>query len=122
VIAVEGDRVAARFARRNAREHRFKQLEVVSRAVEGWIGELPEKAERVIVDPPRSGLSKPVRAALHSRPPLRLTYVSCHAGTLARDLRELGTLYAIEELVLLDLFPQTGHMEVVAQLVLREGA
>ncbi len=122
VTAVEGDRVAARFARRNAREHRFKQLEVVSRAVEGWIGELPEKAERVIVDPPRSGLSRPVRAALHSRPPLRLTYVSCHAGTLARDLRELGTLYAIEELVLLDLFPQTGHMEVVAQLVLREGA
>lgn len=119
VTAVEGDRVATRFARRNAREHRFKQLEVVSRAVEGWINELPEGAERVIVDPPRSGLSRPVRAVLRNKAPARLTYVSCHAGTLARDLRELAVVYEIEELVLLDLFPQTGHMEVVAQLVRR---
>lgn len=119
VTAVEGDRVAVRFARRNAREHRFKQLEVVSRAVEGWINELPEGAERVIVDPPRSGLSRPVRAVLGNKAPARLTYVSCHAGTLARDLRELAVVYEIEELVLLDLFPQTGHMEVVAQLVRR---
>jgi len=119
VTAVEGDRVAARFARRNARDHRFKQLEVVVRAVEGWIDELPEKAERVIVDPPRSGLSKRVRAVLGAKAPGRLTYVSCHAGTLARDLRVLSELYSIEELVLLDLFPQTGHMEVVAQLLRR---
>ena len=119
VTAVEGDRVAARFARRNARHHRFKEIEVVSRAVESWIDELPDKAERVIVDPPRSGLSKRVRTALGAKTPSRLTYVSCHAGTLARDLRVLGELYSIEELVLLDLFPQTGHMEVVAQLVRR---
>ena len=122
VTAVEGDRVAARYARRNAREHRFKQLEVVSRAVEGWIDELPEGAERVIVDPPRSGLSRPVRAVLGKKAPQRLTYVSCHAGTLARDLRDLTSVYSIEELVLLDLFPQTGHMEAVAQLVRREAA
>jgi len=122
VIAVEGDRVAARFARRNAQDRRFKELEVVSRAVEGWIDELPENAERVIVDPPRSGLSKRVRAVLCAKAPGRLTYVSCHAGTLARDLRVLGEVYSIEELVLLDLFPQTGHMEGVAQLVLRGDA
>ena len=120
VTAVEGDRVAARFARRNAREHRSKQLEGVFRAVEGWIDELPERAERVIVDPPRSGLSKRVREVLGNKTPARLTYVSCHSGTLARDLRDLRALYSIEELVLLDLFPQTGHMEAVAQLVRRE--
>ncbi len=119
VTAVEGDRVAARFARRNARDHRFKELEVVSRAVEGWIEELPVNADRVIVDPPRSGLSRHVRGVLGTKAPTRLTYVSCHAGTLARDLRALGELYLVEELVLLDLFPQTGHMEVVAQLVRR---
>ena len=120
VTAVEGDRVAARFARRNARSNRCKQLEVISRAVEGWIDELPEGAERVIVDPPRSGLSRPVRTVLGKKAPARLTYVSCHAGTLARDLRELTQVFSIEDLVLLDLFPQTGHMEVVAQLVRRE--
>ena len=119
VTTVEGDRVAARFARRNARAHRLGQLEVVSRAIEGWIEELPENPERVIVDPPRSGLSRRVRKVLGAKAPTRLTYVSCHAGTLARDLRDLSGLYSIEELVLLDLFPQTGHMEVVAQLVRR---
>ena len=120
VTAVEGDRVAARFARRNAQDYGFKQLDVVSRAVEGWIDEMPEGADRVIVDPPRNGLSRPVRTVLGKKAPARLTYVSCHAGTLARDLRELTAVYSIEELVLLDLFPQTGHMEVVAQLARRE--
>lgn len=120
VTAVEGDRVAARFARRNAQDHGFERVEVVSRAVEGWIDEMPEGAERVIVDPPRSGLSRPVRTVLRNRAPARLTYVSCHAGTLARDLRELTEVYSIEELALLDLFPQTGHMEVVAQLSRRD--
>lgn len=120
VVAVEGDRVAARFARRNARDHRLDHLEVVSRAVEGWIEELPVRAERVVVDPPRSGLSRMVRSVLGRKSPGRLTYVSCHAGTLARDLRVLSPLYEIEELVLLDLFPQTGHMEVVAQLIRRD--
>jgi 23S rRNA (uracil1939-C5)-methyltransferase len=122
VVAVEGDRVAARFARRNGRVSRLGQLEVVSRAIESWIDELPEKAERVIVDPPRNGLSRRVRAVIGSKAPSRLTYVSCHAGTLARDLRAFSELYSIEELVLLDLFPQTGHMEVVTQLVRRENA
>jgi 23S rRNA (uracil1939-C5)-methyltransferase len=121
VTAVEGDRVAARYARRNGREHRCQRLEVVTRAVEGWVSELPDNAERVVVDPPRAGLSRVVRNTLVARAPNRLTYVSCHAGTLARDLRILGDIYSIEELVLLDMFPQTGHMEVVVQLIRRQG-
>ncbi len=116
VVAVEGDRVAARYARANAKHNRLAAVEVVAQAVESWVEQLPE-ADRVVVDPPRGGLAPPVRRALLARLPGRITYVSCHAATLARDLRELLASYRLESLTLLDLFPQSGHMESVAQLV-----
>lgn len=117
VVAVEGDRQAARFARTNARRNRLARVEVVAQAVETWSKNLPEDAPRVVVDPPRSGLVSPILKALLRRPPRRLTYVSCHAATLARDLKELKASYRLEQLAFLDLFPQTGHLETVVQLV-----
>jgi len=123
-----GERLSARFARANARRIRDRsparggrqpEVEVVPQAVESWIGELPEGAARVVVDPPRSGLAMAVRRALVERRPERLTYVSCHAATLARDLAQLTPAFAVESVVLLDLFPQTGHMETVVQMVRR---
>jgi 23S rRNA (uracil1939-C5)-methyltransferase len=118
VVAVEGDRVSARYARGNAKRHRLPHVAVVPQAVESWVGGLPSGLDRVLVDPPRDGLATPVRKALLLRLPARITYVSCHAATLARDLRELLTRYRLESLALFDLFPQSGHMESVAQLVL----
>jgi 23S rRNA (uracil1939-C5)-methyltransferase len=118
VVAVEGDRVAARFAAKNARAAKLSGVEVRHLAVERWVAEgLPEAAERVVVDPPRDGLPFVVRKLLAARPAARLTYVSCHPATLARDLAELSSAYAVESLDLVDLFPQTGHLEVVVQLV-----
>lgn len=116
VVAVEVDRVAARFCRLNARRNHRAGVEVVSRAVESWIGMLPEGAERVVVDPPRAGLAKRVVEVLLARRPAALTYVSCHAASLARDLGRLSGAYRIDRLVLLDLFPQSGHLELVAHL------
>ncbi len=118
VVAVEGDRVAARFHRINARAARIANVEIAGQAVETWMRNLPQGAERVVVDPPRPGLGRGVRAALLSRRPRRLTYVSCHPAALARDLRELSRAYRVERLTLVDLFPQTGHLETVAQLTL----
>jgi 23S rRNA (uracil1939-C5)-methyltransferase len=118
VVAVEGDRIAVRYHRRNLRENRIRSVEVISQAVESWIVKLPEGVDRVVVDPPRMGLGPAVREGLLSRRPARITYVSCHPAALARDLRALSAGYRLESLTLLDLFPQTGHMEVVAQLTL----
>jgi 23S rRNA (uracil1939-C5)-methyltransferase len=116
VVAVEGDSISARYARTNLRRNRVANVEVVARAVETWASQLPAGADRVVVDPPRSGLSRPVLKALLERRPRRLTYVSCHPAALARDLRRLLEIYTAESVVLFDLFPQTGHMETVAQL------
>ena len=123
VTMVEGDRIAARFARKNARAHFPNDaagLEIVNQAVESWAEKgLAGNLDRIVADPPRDGLSTAIRRVLVSRPPRRLTYVSCHPAALGRDLRELIAVFDIESLVLLDLFPQTGHMEAVVQLVLR---
>lgn len=119
VTLVESDRIAARYARLNARRNRASSIEVVHSAVESWIGLLPRSVDRVIVDPPRAGLSRAIRARLRKRPPQRLTYVSCHPAAMARDLRALSDIFLLEELTFFDLFPQTGHMEAVAQLVER---
>ncbi len=73
-------------------------------------------ADVVIVNPPRAGLDPAVPAALLARPPERLLYVSCDPATLARDLERLGGRYAIRSLRCFDLFPQTAHVETVAEL------
>jgi 23S rRNA (uracil1939-C5)-methyltransferase len=120
VVTVEGDTQSARYARMNARRNKLTNVEVVARAVETWIPELPEDADRVVVDPPRGGLSPKVPRILLERRPKRLTYLSCHPATLARDLRLLKTAYRIESIALIDLFPQTGHMEALVQMALGE--
>lgn len=76
-----------------------------------------QRPELVVVDPPRGGLGKRVTDALTKLMPPRLTYVSCDPTTLARDLHALlGAGYKLQELHLVDLFPQTFHMESVVKL------
>ncbi len=122
VVAIEGERAATRLARRNARRNQVTNLELEAQSVETWIAKLPPRPARVVVDPPRVGLSSRVRVALVDRRPRRLTYVSCHDATLARDLKYLRRVFDVESLTLLDMFPQTGHIELVAQLVAKDDA
>jgi 23S rRNA (uracil1939-C5)-methyltransferase len=122
VVSVEADRIATRFARHNARRNRLPGVDCVGQVIESWIAALPDRPERVLVDPPRAGLTSRVRQALVARRARRLTYVSCDAATLARDLRLLDSAYRIDSIHLLDLFPQTGHMEAVVQLAARDPA
>ena len=120
VIAVEGDRVASRYIRKNAKANRLSNLYVEPRSVEAWISRLPQRPARVVVDPPRLGLSYELRRAFTRSRPRRLTYVSCNMATLARDLKQMSSAFRIDSLTLLDMFPQTGHLEAVAQLKTRE--
>ncbi len=118
VMAVEGDQISARYARLNVRRNKVENLETVNQAVETWlVDKLPTGLDRLVVDPPRTGLSVKVRTILLDRRPARITYVSCHPAALARDLRQLQKGYTVESVVFFDLFPQTGHMETVVQLV-----
>jgi 23S rRNA (uracil1939-C5)-methyltransferase len=71
-----------------------------------------------VVDPPRSGLGERVARSVANLGAPRITYVSCDPATLGRDLLSLlGAGYRVEQAHLLDLFPQTAHIETVLQLV-----
>ena len=119
--AVESERIATRYLRQNLRSAEAS-IKVENLSVEGWIDRLPANVDRVVVDPPRTGLTAEVRLALIQQRPKRLTYVSCHAATLARDLRSLLRAFEIEDMTFVDLFPQTGHLETVVQLVAKAPA
>lgn len=70
-----------------------------------------------IVDPPRAGLDAAVCKSLCKRPAKELVYVSCHAATLARDLKILTAGgYTLTSVQPLDMFPQTSHLECMARL------
>ncbi|HEY0758136.1 MAG TPA: 23S rRNA (uracil(1939)-C(5))-methyltransferase RlmD [Acidisarcina sp.] len=74
----------------------------------------------VVVDPPRAGLGSKVSTLLASIAPHDIVYVSCDPATLARDLRALiQSGYQLHSTTLVDLFPQTFHMESVSRLSLR---
>jgi 23S rRNA (uracil1939-C5)-methyltransferase len=73
-----------------------------------------ERPDLIIVDPPRTGLGADITAPLAEIAAPALVYVSCDPATLARDLRVLlAHGYAIDSITLVDLFPQTFHVETV---------
>lgn len=123
---IELDRRAIAAARRNAAARGLAgRGEFVEGAAEVRLPELLERFSAVrttvLVDPPRVGCAPPVRAALRAARPAQILYVSCHPATLARDLRELTAEggYQLERVTPLDMFPQTQHLECVADLRLR---
>jgi len=75
----------------------------------------------IVVDPPRTGLGAETTALLAEIAAPEIVYVSCDPATLARDLRALadshsGSGYVIDQITLVDLFPQTFHLETVVRL------
>jgi tRNA/tmRNA/rRNA uracil-C5-methylase (TrmA/RlmC/RlmD family) len=73
----------------------------------------------LLADPPRAGLSPAVRKGILRLAPARVLMVSCDPPTLARDLAALKERYSVTRLTLLDLFPQTHHVETAALLAAR---
>ncbi|HET7440456.1 MAG TPA: 23S rRNA (uracil(1939)-C(5))-methyltransferase RlmD [Terriglobales bacterium] len=75
------------------------------------------RPEVVVADPPRSGLGERVAKQLGTLGARQIVYVSCDPATLARDLKHLlAAGYNVEQAHLVDLFPQTYHLETVLHL------
>jgi 23S rRNA (uracil1939-C5)-methyltransferase len=115
VIAIEGDRTAAIDLEFNARPWGDRVV-VEHRPVEEVMRRSPaERSDVVVLDPPRTGLSRDALAGVIAWRVPRLVYVSCDPPTLARDaahLRDAG--YALQSIAGFDLFPNTPHVETVA--------
>jgi 23S rRNA (uracil1939-C5)-methyltransferase len=73
----------------------------------------------IVADPPRAGLGAPIVTELLRLRAPKVTIVSCNPATLGRDLKLLLEGYQIERMTLIDLFPQTFHLETVVHLRLK---
>jgi len=102
-----------------ATEQYLVRLESPGRVGTGTVlPHIPHTPDLAVVDPPRTGLGERVARQLASLRAPRLTYVSCDPATLARDLVPLlAAGYQVEQMHLVDLFPQTFHLESVVHLV-----
>jgi tRNA/tmRNA/rRNA uracil-C5-methylase (TrmA/RlmC/RlmD family) len=121
VVAIEGDRYAGDDLQANASAS-GGQLTTVRGAVETHLAGVAAMSgtstrsvfETVIVDPPRTGMSRDALDGVLRLGPRRLIYVSCDVAMLARDARRIiNAGYAIERADAFDLFPNTPHVETV---------
>ena len=117
VIAVEHDREAAGALARNAAAGGAYNVAAQAQPVEQAIPRLKGSVDLVVLDPPRRGCPAEVLAAVAGLAPRRIAYVSCEPSTLARDVRLLGDAgYHLVRSRVVDLFPQTYHLESVSLL------
>ena len=121
-VGVEYDQLAIKAARQNAAARKINNGEFVSAKVEEVLPELlnkfsPEKTS-LILDPPRKGCWPETLSLLREMKPAQVIYVSCHPATMARDLNILCAdgVFELARVQPLDMFPQTQHVECVADL------
>lgn len=114
VVAVEADRHTAADLVANLAP--WPHVQVHCADVADFLRRWQEPVDCIVVDPPRMGLARGVvEELLRLRPPA-LVYLSCDPATLARDLKRLAVSFTLSALELIDLFPQTFHIETLARL------
>lgn len=120
IVAIEGDPSSAHDLRLNAQSF-GPRVVVEHSSVEQYLAEAPSsdwaREATLIVDPPRTGMSREALTTIIGLRATRLLYVSCDVATLARDLHRLiESGYSLSHLEAFDLFPNTAHIESLAVL------
>ena len=119
MIVVEGDPVSGQDLVANA-EPLGERVRVERRSVEQFVAIARDRNEdltpvTMIVDPPRTGMTKEALAGAIALQPAKIVYVSCDVATFARDTRTLlDAGFELEGLTGVDLFPNTAHVESIA--------
>ncbi|MCD6552037.1 23S rRNA (uracil(1939)-C(5))-methyltransferase RlmD, partial [Thermotoga sp.] len=114
VVAVESNRIAVKAGKANSNVNGRKNIEYVESDVREFLKSYQGRANRVILDPPRSGAGLDVMKEISKLSPERVVYVSCEPSTLVRDVQFLQKEgYSIERVKPFDMFPQTYHVETV---------
>lgn len=123
VYGIEIIAQAIQDAKENAKLNNIKNAEFIVGDVEFALSELIETRkimpEVVFVDPPRKGLDNTTIQNLLKVEPKKIIYISCNPATLVRDLKIFEEKYEIKDIMPVDMFPWTKHIETVTLLTLR---
>lgn len=121
-VGVEYDGQAIKAARRNATARGRSNGQFLAGKAEdllaGVLKGFATRATTVLLDPPRKGCPAELLTFLRTARPAQIIYISCHPATMARDLNVLcgEAVFKVAQVVPLDMFPQTAHIECVADL------
>ena len=121
-VGVEYDQRAIKAAQRNAAARGRRNGEFRAATVEEALPQLLKRfspqTTTALLDPPRKGCWPATLQLLRRERPAQIIYVSCHPATMARDLNILcrDGVFNVVRVVPLDMFPQTQHVECVADL------
>jgi tRNA/tmRNA/rRNA uracil-C5-methylase (TrmA/RlmC/RlmD family) len=117
IVAVEGDRFSARDLEANAAPF-SGTITVNHESVEDYLRrrDIP-RPDTVVLDPPRTGMSREAMSEVVGLSPARLVYLSCDLATIARDVKRLTEAgYRLSHIEAFDLFPNTAHVETLVVL------
>ena len=117
VIGIEINEEAIKCANLNKDLNGINNVRFICGDVSKEIHYLKVQVDSIVVDPPRSGLTKSGIEDILKISPKKMVYVSCDPMTLARDLRLLSSDYEVKEVTLFDMFPWTYHVESVVLCV-----
>jgi 23S rRNA (uracil1939-C5)-methyltransferase len=120
VVAIEDNPHAIKDGQRNVSYNKVRRYKFVKGRAEdaGIKGDF----DIALLDPPRPGLANEATERVMELAPERIAYVSCNPSTFARDLGKLSGLYTIDSVRMIDLFPNTYHVESLAFLTKGQGA
>ena len=120
VIGVEVNRDAVADAKVNAAANGIKNATFIAADAGEFMNDMAARRERadvVMLDPPRAGCSQKLLQSLLTLAPRRIVYISCNPETLARDLHTLTRGgYEVGKIQPVDMFPYTSHVECVVCL------
>ena len=123
VIGVELNADAVKDAKFNAKRNNIENIEFYTADASNFMVEMAksgEKADVVIMDPPRAGSDERFMSSVVTLSPKRVVYVSCNPETLARDLKYfIKNGYNVKKIQPVDMFPHTNHVESVVLLIRR---
>ena len=124
VYGIEIVEEAIKMAKDNSKINNVSNVEFFAGDVEIVLDELVNKnnvsADVILVDPPRRGLDMTSINNILKVKPKKFIYISCNPATLVRDLKEFENLYNINEIIPVDMFPFTSHVECCALLELKK--
>jgi 23S rRNA (uracil1939-C5)-methyltransferase len=118
VIAVEESPYAVRLGELNMQVNGCDNVRYLRGRVEDKVAQIDAPVDVLVLDPPRAGCAEAAVQAMADLRAQRIIYISCEPSTLARDLSRFSTggRYTLAKVALVDMFPQTYHIEAVATL------
>ena len=115
ITGIELNPSSANDAKKNILLNNINNMDIIQGDV-GTLLNTKKEYDAIIVDPPRSGLSKKTKESITKIKSKKIIYISCNPITLARDINDLSSIYQLNKITLVDMFPNTYHCESVCIL------